>query len=89
MQGYYEGYRSKGEAEQAKVVYFGKEEPNGICLEPAARWSFTDHVIELFPAGANGIEETMAQNWPLGVSNWSLGNYSSLEEQCSTGRSYL
>lgn len=71
MQGYYDGYRSKGEAEGAELVYFGKEEPKEICWEPAARWSNTDHVIKAFPAGADDIEETMAQNCPLGGSNWS------------------
>ena len=32
MQGYYDGYRSRGQAEGAGLVYFGKDEPKGDLL---------------------------------------------------------
>lgn len=32
MQGYYDGYRSRGQAEGARLVYFGKEEPKECLL---------------------------------------------------------
>lgn len=59
----------------------------GICWEPATTRNYKD-VIKLFPGLADDIEGSMAQNCPSGGSDWSLGKYSSLEEQCSTGRGY-
>lgn len=57
----------------------------GIYWKPVTTWSDKDDGIKLF---TDYIEGTMAQNCHLKGSNWSLGKYSSLGEQCRTGRGY-
>lgn len=60
-----------------------KRSSRKIYWEPVTTWCDKDDGIKHF---TNDIESIMAQNCPLEGSSWSLGKYSSLEEQCSTGR---